>query len=65
MPKIKTRKSASKRFQITKQGKVMRKKAGQDHFNIKETGKKTRKKRKRVNVLKTYKKHAKRLLLYS
>jgi large subunit ribosomal protein L35 len=39
MPKMKTRKSASKRFRITRTGKIMRNKAGKRH----ETGKKNNK----------------------
>ena len=64
MPKVKTRKSAQKRFRITKQGKILRKKTGQDHFNIKESGRKTRKKRGRANLAKADKKHARRMLPY-
>ena len=49
--KIKTHKASSKRFKITKKGKVIKRAAGQDHFNSKESGKTTTKKRrdKKVN----------------
>ena len=49
--KIKTHKASSKRFKITKKGKVIKRTAGQDHFNSKESGKTTTKKRrdKKVN----------------
>lgn len=49
--KIKTHKATSKRFKITKKGKVIKKTAGQDHFNSKESGKIATKKRrdKKVN----------------
>ncbi|HOO33232.1 MAG TPA: 50S ribosomal protein L35 [Thermotogota bacterium] len=42
MPKMKTKKSASRRFKITRTGKIMRCKAGRRH----ETGKK----RNKINV---------------
>ncbi|MFH1890670.1 MAG: 50S ribosomal protein L35 [Candidatus Kuenenbacteria bacterium] len=45
MPKQKTVKSFSKRFKITKTGKVKKVKKSQNHFNAKETGKKKRNKR--------------------
>ena len=43
--KLKTHKSTSKRFKVTKNGKVIKRTAGQDHFNGKESGKITRNKR--------------------
>ncbi|MBI2577689.1 MAG: 50S ribosomal protein L35 [Candidatus Wildermuthbacteria bacterium] len=50
MPKIKakTRKSITKRFKITKNGKILRRKVGQDHLLAKQTGKKRRQLRKLV-----------------
>jgi len=45
MPKIKTKKAASKKFKITKNRKVTRRKTGQNHFNSKENGKAGRAKR--------------------
>jgi len=47
---MKTRKSISKRFKITKNGKIQRMAIGQDHFRAKKTGKKIRKMRKWVEV---------------
>ncbi len=44
--KTKTHKAVSKRFTITKTGKVMKRRAGQDHFNSRDPGKITRKKRR-------------------
>ncbi len=41
----KTRKSLSKRFKITKTGKVLRRIAGQNHFRSKKSGKLIRLKR--------------------
>ena len=43
---MKTHKAMSKRFKVTKTGKVLRRKAGQDHFNSRESGNTTRKKRR-------------------
>lgn len=65
MPKVKTRKAASKRFKINKSGKVLHKRIGQDHFNVKESGNKTRKKRKQKKVMKADLKHIKKLLPYN
>ncbi|MDN5359796.1 MAG: large subunit ribosomal protein [Thermotogaceae bacterium] len=62
MPKMKTRKSASKRFRITRTGKIMRNRAGRRH----ETGKKRNKinvrLRKPATVSKDRKKPIKRML---
>ncbi|EKE16501.1 MAG: hypothetical protein ACD_11C00005G0009 [uncultured bacterium] len=46
MPKIKTKKSVSKKFRITKNGKVLRRATGQNHYNSKDSGEETRSKRK-------------------
>ena len=59
---MKTRKSISKRFKITKNGKVQRKLIGQDHFRSKKTGKKKRKIRKWVAVSKPEAKKIKRII---
>ena len=40
------KKSFSKRFKITKTGKMLRRKMAQDHFRAKRSGKQTRNKRK-------------------
>ncbi|MEA2088937.1 MAG: 50S ribosomal protein L35 [Patescibacteria group bacterium] len=55
--KIKTHKASSKRFKITKKGKIIKRSAGQDHFNSKESGKTTTKKRrdKKINNKKNHK----------
>jgi len=47
---MKTRKSISKRFKITKNGKVQRRPIGQNHLRSKKTGDKKRKSRKWVAV---------------
>jgi len=39
MPKLKTHKATSKRFRVTKKGKIIKRTAGQNHFNSRENGK--------------------------
>jgi len=46
----KTRKSITKRFKITKTGKVMRRAIGLNHYLSKNTGKDIRRKRKWVEM---------------
>lgn len=43
MPKLKTRKSISKRLKITKNGKVMRRKPGARHYKVHKSGARVRK----------------------
>ncbi|MDO8633610.1 MAG: 50S ribosomal protein L35 [bacterium] len=50
MSKLKTRKSITKRFKITRTGKVMRRIVGQDHGLAKERGKKIRKLRRWIEM---------------
>jgi len=45
---MKTRKSITKRFKITRTGKVLRRATGQDHYRAKKSGKRIRKSRKWV-----------------
>lgn len=45
MGKMKTKKMISKRFKVTRTGKVVHRAAGQDHFNARETGSVRRAKR--------------------
>lgn len=59
---MKTRKSVSKRFKITKNGKVLRRPSGQDHFRSKKTGKQVRQSRKWVQVSKPLAKKVKKLI---
>jgi len=54
--KQKTRKSYSKRFQVTKKKKVLKRSSGQDHFNARESGNTTRKKRKDSEIHKGWQK---------
>ena len=65
MPKIKTHKATSKRFTITKRGKVKIRKGGQDHFNARESGKTVRNKRRDINLDKSLNKIVKTLTPYS
>jgi len=48
--KAKTRKSLSKRFKITKSGKVLRRAVGQDHLLSKKSSKKKRALKKLVEM---------------
>lgn len=50
---MKTKKSISKRFRVTKSGKVIKRTAGQGHFNSRETGNVRRNKRSDVSLSKT------------
>jgi len=59
---MKTRKSISKRFKITKTGKVLRKLIGQNHFRAKKSSKRIQKGRKWVLVPKPEAKKVKRLV---
>lgn len=50
MPKLKTRKTAVKRFKITAKKKVLRRHSKQNHFNARQTSKLKRAKRNDVKV---------------
>jgi len=65
MPKIKTKKAASKKFKITKNRKVTRRKTGQNHFNSKETGKAGRAKRGDHRLFKADEKNVLKALPYT
>jgi len=65
MPKIKTRKSVSKRFTITKNKKVIKRTGGQDHFNARESGKVKRNKRRDSQIAKADQKNIKRMMPYN
>ncbi len=64
MPKMKTRKSASKRYKITKNGKVKYKKQGLRHILSKKSTKRKRKLRKTGILSPAEVKRAKVLLPY-
>ena len=65
MAKIKTHKSISKRFKVTKNKKVLKRKAGQDHFNSRDSGKTTRKKRRDVGMSETLNRNLQELMPYN
>jgi large subunit ribosomal protein L35 len=60
--KLKTRKSITKRFKITKTGKLLRRPSGLDHYRAKKSGKRIRKSRKWVEVSKFEAKKIKKLI---
>ncbi len=62
MTKLKSRKSFTKRFRITKTGKILRRASGLDHYRAKKSGKKVRESRKWVKVSKSETKAIKRIL---
>jgi large subunit ribosomal protein L35 len=59
---MKTRKALSKRFKITKTGKVLRRVVGQDHYRMKKSSKERRKGRKWTELSKPESKVIKRFL---
>lgn len=54
--KQKTRKSATKRFKVTKTGKILRARAFTSHLNVKRSAKKRRAQNRPVEVTGFYKK---------
>ena len=62
--KLKPRKSITKRFKITKTGKVLRRPTGLDHALAKKSGKKRRQSRKWVELSKPEAKKIKKMLPY-
>ncbi|OIO07780.1 50S ribosomal protein L35 [Candidatus Falkowbacteria bacterium CG_4_10_14_0_2_um_filter_41_15] len=65
MPKIKTHKATSKRFNLTGKGKIKQRKGGQDHFNARNTGDETRSKRRDISTTDTLNKTIKQLIPYN
>ncbi|MCP6719250.1 MAG: 50S ribosomal protein L35 [Patescibacteria group bacterium] len=61
---MKTRKSISKRFKITRTGKVLRRRTGLNHYRAKKSGKWIRKSRKMVKLATPEAKKIKKLLKY-
>lgn len=59
---IKTKKALTKRFKITKNGKILRRLSGQNHYRSKKTGERKRKGRKWVALAKSETKRVKRYL---
>lgn len=64
MPKMKTNKSASKRFKVSGSGRVRRPKAGGNHMMQEKSRKRLRRLRKNDMVNKTLERHIKRLIPY-
>ncbi len=62
MSKLKTRKSFTKRFKITKTGKILRRATGLNHYRAKKSGQKIRQSRKWVKVSRSEAKKIKKLL---
>ena len=64
MPKMKTKRSAKKRFRLTGTGKIRRSKAGASHILTKKTRKRKRRLRKGGAVDKVDERQIRRLLPY-
>ncbi|MBT9132024.1 50S ribosomal protein L35 [candidate division NPL-UPA2 bacterium Unc8] len=64
MPKLKTKRGAAKRFQVTKRGKIKRGKAGTSHILTKKSPKRKRKLRKPGLIDKSDEKIIKKLIPY-
>jgi large subunit ribosomal protein L35 len=62
MPKIKTKKAFTKRFRITKNGKILRRATGLNHYRSKKSGQKVRKSRKWVMLSGSESKRIKKFL---
>lgn len=62
MSKIKTKKSAAKRFKITKSGKILRRQAFTSHLNVKRSSKKRRKQSRPVEVVGSYAKRLRKVM---
>ncbi|MBI2647857.1 MAG: 50S ribosomal protein L35 [Candidatus Wildermuthbacteria bacterium] len=62
MPKLKTRKAVTKRFKLTRTGKILRRPTGQDHYRSKQTGKQKRQDRKWIPLSGSEAKAVKKLL---
>lgn len=52
--KLKTNKTVSKRFRVTRTGKILKCKCGRGHFNSRESGNITRAKRKLIAMSDSY-----------
>ncbi len=59
---MKTKKALTKRFKITKNGKILRRLSGQNHYRAKKTGERKRKGRKWIELSKTEAKKLKKFL---
>jgi len=61
---MKTKKSITKRFKITRTGKILRRISGQNHYRSKKTGERKRKGRKWVPLSKGEAKRIKKYLSF-
>jgi large subunit ribosomal protein L35 len=59
---MKTKKALTKRFKITRNGKILRRLSGQNHYRAKKSGKARRQGRKWVPIAKSEIKKIKRFL---
>jgi large subunit ribosomal protein L35 len=64
MPKLKTKKTAAKRFRVSGSGRVRRPKQGGNHGMQEKSRKRLRRLRQNDMVDKTMEKHVKRMLPY-
>ncbi len=62
MPKVKTRKSLTKRFRITKKGKVLRRQGFRRHLNAKKSSKKKRALKRVILVDKSHARKIRKIL---
>ncbi|MBI4117592.1 MAG: 50S ribosomal protein L35 [Parcubacteria group bacterium] len=62
MGKLKSKKTITGRFRVTKTGKLMKKVAGQSHFNARESGKVGRAKRRDFAIAAVEQKQLKRFI---
>lgn len=62
MPKLKTRKSVTKRFKITRNGKILRRATGLDHTRSKKSGKQIRDSRKWVPLSRPEKRRIRKII---
>ena len=65
MPKLKTNKSAAKRFRVTKSGKFKKMRAGKRHLNVSKSSKRKRHLRESDLVSSSMEKQLRRLLPYA
>jgi large subunit ribosomal protein L35 len=62
MPKQKTKKILTKRFRITKTGKVLRRQGFRRHLNVKKSSRKKRRLKRVISTHKTYAKKVRKVL---
>lgn len=62
MPKLKTKKTAAKRFKITGTGKIMRRKAYNNHMFFNKSGSQKRRLDREAELSKTEEKRVRRML---